>query len=60
MVMESFEWMFEGFMSLCIIGRIVVQYFSYVLMIYLEVVDRGSTQHKNPLELIMSIQRLSF
>jgi hypothetical protein len=39
MVMESFDHMFEDFISLCIVGCIVMQRFSYLLMISLEVVN---------------------
>jgi hypothetical protein len=42
--------MFEDFVSLCTISCIVVQRSSYLLVISLEVVDRGSNQHDNRLE----------
>jgi hypothetical protein len=40
MVMESFDQMFEDFISLCIISCTIMQHFSYLLMISLEVVGR--------------------
>jgi hypothetical protein len=43
--MESFHHMFEDFILLCIMDYTIVQRFSYLLMISMELVDQGSTRH---------------
>jgi hypothetical protein len=45
MVMESFDKIFEDFISLCIIGCKIVHISSHSLMISLKVVDQGLTRH---------------